>query len=187
MDKKSLIRKKFYNLRKNKYFQINENFFAPLFNLMKEIDNKNKINVSIYYPSSYEVNVLKILDSKHSSKYNFLLPIIGKKNDMIFCKWKKNDILNLNKFGILEPIKAGISIPKVVLVPLLAFDNNKYRLGYGKGFYDRYLNKLKKKKRNVISIGVAFSFQKYHKLPNNYLDYKLNYIITEKGLLKWIY
>ena len=106
---------------------------------------------------------------------------------MIFCKWKKNDILNLNKFGILEPIKAGISIPKVVLVPLLAFDNNKYRLGYGKGFYDRYLNKLKKKKRNVISIGVAFSFQKYHKLPNNYLDYKLNYIITEKGLLKWIY
>ena len=59
---------------------------------------------------------------------------------------------------------------------------NKNRLGYGKGFYDRYLNKYLKKFRNILTVGVAFSFQKHHKLPVNKNDIKLNFIITEKGI-----
>ena len=54
----------------------------------------------------------------------------------------------------------------------------KYRLGYGKGFYDRYLKIFK----NILTVGVAFSFQKHHKLPINNKDMKLNYILTEKGI-----
>ena len=69
-----------------------------------------------------------------------------------------------------------------MLVPLLAFDNNKFRLGYGKGYYDRYLNKYLKTFKNILTVGVAFSFQKYHKLPINDKDIKLNYILTEKGI-----
>jgi 5-formyltetrahydrofolate cyclo-ligase len=69
-----------------------------------------------------------------------------------------------------------------MLVPFLAFDNNKYRLGYGKGFYDRYLNKYIRKFRNILTIGVAFSFQKYHKLPTDKNDIKLDYILTENGI-----
>ena len=67
-------------------------------------------------------------------------------------------------------------------MPLLAFDKFKNRLGYGKGFYDKFLKKNHKIKTKVISIGVAFSFQKYHKLPVNYKDVKLDYILTEKGI-----
>ena len=63
---------------------------------------------------------------------------------MNFFPWKKNDVLFVNKFGMLEPIKTKAKIPDVILVPMLAFDKNKYRLGYGKGFYDRYLNKYLK-------------------------------------------
>ena len=69
-----------------------------------------------------------------------------------------------------------------ILVPLLAFDKKKNRVGYGKGYYDRYLSKYLKKNKNIITIGVAFSFQKYHKLPFSSFDVKLNYILTEKGL-----
>ena len=69
-----------------------------------------------------------------------------------------------------------------MLVPILAFDKNKYRLGYGKGFYDRYLNKYLKKFNNILTVGVAFSFQRHHKLPINQNDFKLNFIITEKGI-----
>ena len=69
-----------------------------------------------------------------------------------------------------------------MLIPILAFDRNKYRLGYGKGFYDRYLNKYLRKFKNILTVGVAFSFQKYHKLPNDKNDVKLNYILTEKGI-----
>jgi 5-formyltetrahydrofolate cyclo-ligase len=69
-----------------------------------------------------------------------------------------------------------------MLVPLLSFDEDKYRLGYGKGFYDRYLSRYLKIFKNILTVGVAFSFQKYHKLPINNTDVKLNYILTEKGI-----
>ena len=88
----------------------------------------------------------------------------------------------MNKFGILEPSKSKTKIPDVILVPILAFDKNKYRLGYGKGFYDRYLNKYLKQFKNILTVGVAFSFQKHHKLPINKNDVKLDFVITEKGI-----
>jgi len=103
---------------------------------------------------------------------------------MNFFQWKKNEVLKVNKYGILEPNKLIKNVPNVMLVPLLAFDKDKYRLGYGKGFYDRYLNKYLKKFKNILTVGVAFSFQKYHKLPVNDIDVKLNYILTEKGIYK---
>ena len=69
-----------------------------------------------------------------------------------------------------------------MIVPLLVFDKYKNRLGYGKGFYDRYLQKYLKKYKKIITIGIAFSFQKYHILPAANNDVKLNYILTEKGI-----
>ena len=101
---------------------------------------------------------------------------------MNFYSWKKNQALFVNRFGTLEPEKTKIKIPNCVLVPMLAYDNDKYRLGYGKGFYDKYLSKYLKKFKNIITVGVAFSFQKYHKLPIDKNDIKLNYILTEKGI-----
>ena len=105
---------------------------------------------------------------------------------MHFYKWKKNDVLNLNKFGVPEPTKLKKIIPNIVLVPVLAFDKFKNRLGYGKGFYDQFLNNYKRKNKKIITVGVAFSFQKHHKLPINTNDYKLDYIITERGI-QWIF
>ena len=55
---------------------------------------------------------------------------------------EKKSILFVNKFGILEPFKTKANIPDILLVPILAYDKNKYRLGYGKGFYDRYLKNI---------------------------------------------
>ena len=115
------------------------------------------------------------------SNKNILLPVIEKKNKMNFFSWKKNHVLLVNKFGILEPQKTKFNIPNLVLLPILAFDRNKYRLGYGKGFYDRFLNKYQKKISNILTVGVAFSFQKHNKLPVNNNDVKLDYILTEKG------
>ena len=91
---------------------------------------------------------------------------------------EKNEVLLINKYGFLEPIKSRQNVPDVMLVPMLVFDKYRYRLGYGKGYYDRYLKKFK----NILTIGVAFSFQKHHKLPINNRDMKLNYILTENGI-----
>ena len=73
---------------------------------------------------------------------------------------EKNDILILNKFGIPEPYNTQKSfLPDILLVPLLAYDTNKNRLGYGKGFYDKYLNNLTKLNKKIEAIGIAFSFK----------------------------
>ena len=80
--------------------------------------------------------------------------------------------------------------PDLILVPLVAFDSKLNRIGYGKGYYDKYLSKfLVKNKKKILTIGVAFSFQKYNKLPTSKFDVKLDYILTERGLKKtqWIY
>ena len=102
---------------------------------------------------------------------------------MHFYRWQDKEVLQINKYGMLEPImKTDQIIPDIMLVPLLSYDHNKNRLGYGKGFYDRYLKKYLKKYNNILTIGIAFSFQKHHKLPVNDNDVKLKYILTEKGI-----
>ena len=102
---------------------------------------------------------------------------------MNFYQWKKNEVLTVNEFGMLEPINTEAKIPDIIIVPLLAFDKDKYRLGYGKGYYDRYLNKfIKQYKKETMIVGVAFSFQKNNKLPINKNDVKMDFILTEKGI-----
>ena len=181
MSQKSLIRKKFFLLRKKNYFQIDEKFFNPIIRLLKK-QKKKVSNISLYYPCYYEVDVLKILNLGFFKKINFLLPKIKKNNSLDFFKWKKNDTLYLSKFGIPEPINSIKITPDVILLPLLAFDKKKNRIGYGKGFYDKFLLKFLNKNKRIMTVGVAFSFQKHHKLPVNKRDYRLDYIITEKGI-----
>ena len=123
--------------------------------------------------------MLKVIDLENLKKFNFLLPIIERNNAMNFYRWKSNDLLFLNKFGIPEPYRSKKIIPSVILVPLLAFDKEKNRLGYGKGYYDRFLKKNKK----ITTIGVAFSFQRYNKITTSIHDVKLEYILTEKGII----
>ena len=181
MSQKSLIRKKFFLLRKRNYFQIDEKFFNPIISLIKK-QKKKVSNISLYYPCYYEVDVLKILNLGFFKKTNFLLPKIKKNNSLDFFKWKKNDTLYLSKFGIPEPINSIKITPDIILLPLLAFDKKKNRIGYGKGFYDKFLLKFLNKNKRIMTVGVAFSFQKHHKLPINKRDYRLDYIITEKGI-----
>ena len=182
MYQKNLVRKKYYLVRKKNYYEICRDFYNPLIYLIKSKIKKKEFKLALYYPSSFEINVLKLLEFNYISKQNLLLPAIEENNSMNFFPWKKNEVLQINKYGMLEPIKSKQSIPEVMLVPLLVFDSDKYRLGYGKGFYDRYLNRYLKKFKKILTIGVAFSFQKYHKLPRNNKDVKLNYILTEKGI-----
>ena len=103
---------------------------------------------------------------------------------MSFKTWVFKEPLYVNKFGILEP-KNSIKeiIPDLIMVPLVAFDNRLNRIGYGKGYYDRSLKKISKIKKNAISLGIAYSFQRCKKIPVSNHDFKLNYVFTEKGII----
>ena len=89
MDRKNSIRKQYQKKRREKYFEISKDFFNPLISLTKKIKKSEKIFISLYYPSLFELNILKIFDVEYFKKFNFLLPIIEKKGSMNFYKWKK--------------------------------------------------------------------------------------------------
>ena len=183
MHNKNRLRKKYFFIRKKRYFDIKPSFFNPLIKLIKKKYKKKNINLSSYYPASFEVNILKLFELDVTNKMRIFLPVITGNNSMHFYQWEKNDVLQINKFGMLEPFRSFTNIvPNVMLIPLLAYDNKNNRLGYGGGFYDRYLKKYLKMHNNILTIGIAFSFQKYHKLPVSNNDVKLNYILTEKGI-----
>ena len=132
-----------------------------------------------YYPYNYEVNIMNILKKFEKQNYIISLPKIKKNSQMDFFYWSTRDPMNINKYGIPEPISNQIKYPDILLVPLVAFDKNLNRIGYGGGFYDRYLKKIKKIKK-VIIIGLAYSFQKVKKIPINKHDIKMDFVITEK-------
>jgi 5-formyltetrahydrofolate cyclo-ligase len=183
MQQKIVIRKKILLVRKKKYFEVPSNFFNPLMRMLKTKKNNIKL-LSLYYPSNFEVNILNIFQLIKKKNIKTLLPVNKKNNEMNFVEWRNLDPLNVNSFGMLEPsVKKKPQIPDLMLVPLLAFDRQNNRIGYGMGFYDKFLNKFLKKRKKILTIGVAFSFQKYNKLPVSNLDIKLDYILTEKGLI----
>ena len=178
---KEKVRKKFLLIRKKKYFQVNSFFFKPLISL---IEKKGKKNISLYYPSNYEVVTLKLFEILNlRKKIKTSLPVISLDGKMKFLKWKPKEPLKVNHFGFVEPIivKKPI-IPDLIIVPLLSYDKSHNRLGYGKGYYDKFLGKYTKKNGNILTIGLAFSFQEYKKIPTSNFDIKLDYILTEKGI-----
>ncbi len=183
---KKLLRKKFLSLRKKKYFDVPISRFQPLINyIKKKYKLKKRIFLAIYYPSNYEINLIKVFDNLKEKKIITLLPIITKNGLLNFVEWKPQDIMIVNKYGIPEPLKTNKKfLPDVVLVPLLSYDKYKNRLGYGKGYYDKYLNNLIKLNKKIEAIGIAFSFQKYVKLPTNKFDFNLNHIFTDKGFIQ---
>ena len=83
----------------------------------------------------------------------------------------------------IPPDTAAEVVPDVLLVPLLAFDLQGYRLGYGGGFYDRTLDKLRALKP-VTAIGIGFAAQQVETVPHDHLDQRLDYVMTEKATLR---
>ena len=181
---KAYLRSKSLLKRKKKYSKTKKFNFNLIFSLIRKHFHKKKIIIAGYYPSNYEVNVLKFLEEASKKNFRITLPVIKSLNQMSFKLWTFKDPLYVNKFGMLEPKNSkGNIIPDLIIVPLVAFDNHLNRIGYGKGFYDRSLNKIKKIKKNIISLGIAYSFQKCQQIPINNNDFRLDYIITEKGII----
>ena len=179
---KSKIRSKILKIRKKKF---NKNLKINLdkFIFFLKINIRNAKKIGGYYPSNYEIDDLEILDLLEKQNFKISLPIIKKNNQMNYHKWSNKDPLKINKFGIPEPVSSKILYPDILLVPLVGYDNNLNRLGYGGGFYDRYIEKIEKIKK-IKKIGLAFSYQKITSVPINQYDKKLDFIITEKEIVK---
>ena len=123
------------------------------------------------------MDVIKVLEKFEKNKYQVSLPRVKKNSQMNFFQWSAKDPLEINRYGIPEPLSKKVIYPSIILVPLVAFDKYFNRIGYGGGFYDRYINKLKKKKK-IVTIGLAYTFQKVKEIQTNKYDVQLDYVVT---------
>ena len=181
---KIFLRKKFLLRRRQKYSEAKKFDFNLIFKLIKKNFGTKKITIAGYYPSDNEVNILQFLKQAFKKKFKIVLPVIKSSRNMSFKLWIYKEPLSVNSFGILEPKNSKIEIiPDLILVPLVAYDRNLNRIGYGKGYYDRSLKKIKKNKNFFLSLGMAYSFQKCDNIPVNKHDVRLNYLFTERGII----
>ena len=178
---KSKLREKIIKIRNRVYLKNLKIDFNQILKILKEENITSKI-IGGYYPVNSEIDDLDLLKKFENKNYIISLPVIKRNFNMDYYKWSFSDPLRINKYGIPEPENKKIIYPDILFIPLVAFDKNLNRLGYGGGYYDRLIKKFSKKK--IIKIGLAFSDQEIDKVPINAYDQKLDYIVTNKYIIK---
>jgi 5-formyltetrahydrofolate cyclo-ligase len=170
------------NLREPEVLQKLADF---LLNLPKEY------TISVYSPIKAEINVLKLISHSQLSKRIFCLPVIEAYTpDSIrvlkFREYKEGMTLQKGSYGIPIPPplphhgeNSGYIMPDVIITPLLAFDDNGFRLGYGGGYFDATIAHYRQNNLLKYALGIAYEWQKLDELPPEPTDEKLDFIITE--------
>lgn len=140
--------------------------------------------IAAFYPLPHEVSILQLIKKVSKAGKRVCLPVIdGKKKPLTFKEYKFGDSLAYDKEYkiIYEPLeKAKEVTPDLVIVPLFAFDETGTRVGTGHGYYDRTIEALRKKNKDVITVGIAYSFQEFDDLPKGEHDQTLDFVVTDK-------
>ena len=141
--------------------------------------------VSGYWPVGDEFDVRPLLESLHGRGHACCLPVVaGKNRPLIFRRWEPGDVLRPAALGIpVPPPEAEELTPSLLLVPLLAYDNRGYRLGYGGGFYDMTIRDLRAQ-GGLVAVGVAYAGQHMDTVPTDDHDERLDWIVTEQGAIR---
>ena len=152
-------------------------------NLASYIENVQ--NIMIFMDMKTEVKITKLLEL-YPKKNFFISKITNSKNrEMKINKYNKNELI-LHKFGYYESSSNDFydeEILDVVIVPALAFDSKKNRIGFGGGYYDTFLEKVRKKNNKVLFIGVCYDFQIIDSVPTEKHDVTLDFVVGESKII----
>lgn len=151
------------------------NHVFPLLNFRHKL-------IGIYLSTKFEVQTNQIIKYFQEKQILFATPKVTMNDGLEFLLYKNGQkfIPNSKYKNIIEVEKGEVGKPDVLILPLLAFDKDLNRLGMGGGFYDKVINKIRVSKPNLVSIGLAFSFQKYAGiLPIQDFDQSLDYVVCE--------
>ena len=172
-------------IKKNSSIEFNVKVFEQL---NKCINFKDILDIASFISIRSEISTHQLNKKIMDLGKTLSFPVIKRNSsELIFIKSKLNKNFKLGKFNIPEPKNKNDEIlPQLFFVPCLGFDLNGYRLGYGGGFYDKTFAKLKKLNLKFYTVGFAFDAQKQNKIPVDGFDYKLDFVLTEKQLYKFI-
>jgi len=199
MSEKAVIRKIMHNLRNGMHNTEHRNLSDSVCdNAMRFLENKymnrKRLNVGLYYPIKSEVNMIGLVKYVLSVGWTVYLPSIVDDENMVYKRFTSFDEMKNNHLGIPEPAGKGARQANrldVVFVPGLAFDRRGFRIGYGKGYFDRFMSGVRhtgaegsgRKTRYTTTVGICFDFQLVDKVPHENHDVKMDYVITEKEVL----
>jgi 5-formyltetrahydrofolate cyclo-ligase len=140
--------------------------------------------VSGFMPLNSEISPLPLMRKLSDGTARLALPVVvGRGLPLSMRAYAFGDALVKGVWGIRVPPPEALEVePDVLLVPLLAFDRNGNRLGYGAGYYDMTIAALRAKKR-VVAIGVAFAAQEVDEVPTTPRDVRLDLVLTERGMI----
>ncbi|WP_176461832.1 5-formyltetrahydrofolate cyclo-ligase [Anaeromicrobium sediminis] len=185
---KKLIRKDLLRIRrsltKSEVEAKSHKIFTNLCNM--DLFKKSK-SIMVYMDFRNEVQTDELINYMLKQDKRPIIPIsVPSTKELILSELKNpEEDLEEGTYGVLEPKKDKIrpfdpNDLDLILVPGVAFDTSGYRLGYGAGYYDRFISSLKKK---VPTIALSFDLQLIEKVPINEFDQKLDYILTESKII----
>jgi 5-formyltetrahydrofolate cyclo-ligase len=137
--------------------------------------------VSGFWPMAEELDIRPLMIELHNQGCQLCLPVVVKKREpLVFRAWRPGDALDKGVFNTLQPSAKREELePDALIVPLLACDGEGWRLGYGGGFYDRTLLRLRSRKP-VTAMGVAFDAQYVPEVPHGPEDQRIDWLLTDK-------
>jgi len=138
--------------------------------------------VALYDPIRTEIDPRPAV-AEAAGRLVLAMPVIaGPDQPLMFREWTPGAAMTTGPFGVAVPASGRWCDPEILIVPMLAFDAGGYRLGYGGGFYDRTLERLRGRGGRVRAIGIAYGAQRADSLPRDATDQPLDAIVTEAGL-----
>ncbi|MDT3683553.1 MAG: 5-formyltetrahydrofolate cyclo-ligase [Pseudorhodoplanes sp.] len=140
--------------------------------------------VSGYSPMKSEFNPVPLMRKLADAGAQLALPVVaGRGKPLTMRAWSFGEELGSGVWGIREPkADAPEVFPDILLVPLAAFDRNGHRIGYGAGYYDKTITRIRAMKP-TIAIGVAFAAQEIDRVPATPFDARLDLVLTEREVI----
>ncbi len=140
--------------------------------------------VSGFMPLKSEINPLPLMRELAGQGARLALPAIaGRGRPLVMRAWEFGAPLGRGQWGIREPKPDAADVdPDILLVPLLAFDRAGHRIGYGAGYYDLTINRLRALK-TVTAVGIAFAAQEITAVPTTPRDARLDLVLTEREII----
>jgi 5-formyltetrahydrofolate cyclo-ligase len=151
--------------------------------LLANVTFPKDVAVSAYWPMGDEIDPLPTLRRLHREGHPIGLPVMpGAAQPLQFRAWHPDLDLADGGFGTrIPPETAPPIVPQILLVPMLAFDRRGYRLGYGGGFYDRTLEKLRAQNPLTRAVGIVYADQEVPEVPIDRYDQRLDMVVSEQG------
>ncbi len=176
---KSILRKKYIELRKN-IIDKEQKSREICRRLIKSHEYQNASVVGLYYSLSSEVSTIELIRYSLNNQKKVLLPKV-EGDKLVFYEIKSFDDLMKSSFGVMEPLSGTVYDKEeidLIVVPGVCFDKCLNRIGFGKGYYDRYLDGF-----DGDIIGICFEDQvSEEEIDISETDQKLKYVITEKNI-----